>query len=117
MVLDFYRGVHQLPSSNSIYILEKHKVIEQAERDQVTILGVFDFLETALHALDVAIKFRAHDMEPEDYYVVARGFKNSLELREKKTILLKWICTKSDDHGIYFGDIQLCDGLRTHAIE
>lgn len=102
MVMDLFHGV--VPKfSDSIYVLDKVVDSEGGYR-LTTTLGIFDLLETALHALDVVSKFRADGMKDEDSFVVSRLSKNTL--KPSKTRLAAWQ-----------GSIELAPGLRTHDVE
>src|SRR3569833_2941329 len=111
MVMDVYMAVFPKPK-HPIFRLEKWN---EESSDPPTILGVFDELETALHALDVVSKFRANHMKVDDYYTVSRMSKNSLEMRQVE--LVRWTCTGESERGCYFGKIELQQGLRTHDVE
>lgn len=123
MVMDVYRSLVPKPSG-AIYVLEKivelpfePKNLYTSEELEpvVVLLGIFDELETALHALDLTSKYRARDMKERDSLEVRRIRKNTLNM--EKTVMARWECTGESKKGIFEGRIQLCDGLRTHDVE
>lgn len=59
MVMDVYRSVVPKPP-DSVYILEKQ--LDSDKYEPLSLLGVFDELETALHALDLTSKYKSHSM-------------------------------------------------------
>lgn len=110
MVMDLYS--YEIPiHEDPIYTLEKWT--ETSERP--TNLGIFDQLETALHALDFVSKFNAGDLKVDDYFAVLRMAKNSLKRRPIQ--LVRWTCTGESKNGCYVGRIELLQGLRTHAVD
>lgn len=60
MVMDVYQGLAP-KSIGCIYILEK--IMWSDENAPQSLLGIFDELETALHALDLTYKYRSNDMK------------------------------------------------------
>ena len=109
MVMNLYQGIYPKYPSNNIYTLSKHVC------DEDIVLGIFDELETVLHALDVVSKFRANDLKIDDFFDVRRNTKNTLDM--KPISLVTWTCTAEPKNGCYFGVVEFRHGLRTHDVE
>lgn len=106
--MDYYQSVH--PKQNdSVYVLHKCK------QDTESLMGIFDLLETALHALDMVSRFKALDMEIDDKFTVSRLGKNSLQTNA--TPLATWTCTGTPKQGCSVGVIELKHCLRTHVLQ
>lgn len=110
MVMDMYNSIvpkHEDP----IYVLEKC----MKTSDKPVSLGVFDHLESALHALDFVSRFYARDLEIDDYFAVSRMSKNSLNKRQVQLVI--WTCTSESENGCFIGHVVLLQGLRTHDVD
>jgi hypothetical protein len=105
--MDLYQCIVPKPA-DTIYTLDSWT-------GPCTNLGVFDELETALHALDVVSKFRANDLKRDDYFAVARMSKNTLIPRPRNLVI--WRCTGEPVHGCFIGKIELQHNLRTHDVQ
>ena len=122
MVMDVWE--HQLPSGmphrDSAYILEVNTQDDEPFPSR-TLLGVFDCLEGALHAMDHLRKFRAHGshsiLKVKDSLVVTRVRKNTATMHRSQ--LVTWERGEDDPvrHGCSTGQLDLHSGLRTHAVE
>jgi hypothetical protein len=107
MVLDAYEAKHPKAANLKRMYLEEKDVI-----------GVFDVLETALHALDVISSYRSDNLEACTQIQVVRLSKNSI--RRDEVLLVKWVRsvdTEQDKRaGIPIGQLHLCKGLATEDI-
>ena len=105
--MEYYQSIHP-KQEDSVYVLYKYR------QEVQSLLGIFDLLETALHALDVVTKFKALDMEIDDQFIVSRHLKNSL--RPGMTPLVSWTCTALPKNGCSVGKLELNPCLRTHDL-
>ncbi len=113
MDVDVYQSIVPKPFGCT-YILEKFIIDDKYE--PVVLLGDFDELETALHALDLTSKYRSAEMKKEDFLCITRIMKNTLVM--KRTVMARWECTgERGKNLISQGRLELCSGLRTHDVE
>lgn len=116
MVMDVYTALAP-KHPDTLYTLEEITYPSEADSGQfITLLGVFDLLETALHALDVVSKYRSSTMKLEDLFMLRRIPKNTLKMNSAVP-LAKWTVTAPPKDGISNGELELCPFLRTHDVE
>lgn len=108
MVMGNYQTIVPIPD-DCVY------TIKEFTGALISVLGVFDTLELALHALDIHSKYRSSHMKMADRFTVCRVCKNTLKQNEKH--LVTWTCTGEPKNGCSVGAITLSPCLRTHDIE
>ena len=113
MVMDVYQSILPKPPGVTYILEEIITVLDDFSESRL--LGVFDELETALHALDLYSKYRSLKMKTGDSLAVRRVRKNSLVMN--KAEMARWDCTGEPNKGVSQGRIELSDSLRTHDIE
>ncbi len=112
MVMDVYDHLPPSgPPKDQIYLLAK--VCD----DVVYVLGCFDYLETALHALNHLAQFQGNKLKEGDRYLVSRQARNTL--RRSRRPVMEWIRDDGEARpGCPNGRFRVLDeGTRTHDID
>lgn len=121
MVLDVWTTPTGPPNADDIYILERYPANDDNDdfcRSQdVWLLGIFDCLEAALHALDHVSKYDTSTMQ------IDLGCRMMIYRMPRNTVrgfrhqLVSWKRGPDVALGVPSGIFKLHDGLRTHSVE
>lgn len=122
--MDVYDHITPHKIENAIYLLESYRDNFFTDDAYKHLFGIFDSLETAMHALNHLQNYKYHEIEIGQHFLVSCVAKNTLETFRRR--LISW--EKKEDevknqHGVPIsgnadGAFTLHDsGLRTHYIE
>lgn len=121
MVLDVWSDPTGPPHAEDVYILERYPANKDDDNfsrsNDVWLLGVFDCMEAALHALDHVSRYETSKWELHIgcRLMIYRLPRNTV--RGFRHILLSWKRGQDLHLGITTGTFMLHSGLRTHPVE
>ena len=104
--------------SGRVYVLDVWDNDEIMLSSCVSMLGVYEHLETALHAMDHIRLFEFRDIEVGQSLLVTSIKANKRRQEQERAQLVSWRRGPDDpnNHGCSTGTFNLHPGLKTHVI-